>query len=52
MIKRIVRRYRTIPSLILAAMLVLSLAGDWCYFHLTGFRNKQYPMPMREIAAQ
>ncbi len=34
-----------------AALLALSLAGDWCYFHKLGFRNKQYPIPMREIAA-
>lgn len=34
-----------------SALLVLSLAGDWCYFHKLGFRNKQYPMPMGEIAA-
>jgi hypothetical protein len=32
-------------------LLLLFLAGDWCYFHEQGFRNKQYPMPMREIAA-
>jgi 4-amino-4-deoxy-L-arabinose transferase-like glycosyltransferase len=36
----------------LAALLVLFLAGDWCYFHKIGFRNKQYPMPIREIASQ
>ena len=36
----------------LAAMLLLSLSGIWCYFHETGFRNKQYPMPIREIASQ
>ncbi len=35
-----------------AAMLLLSLSGIWCYFHTTGFRNKQYPMPMREIAGR
>ncbi|HXA52256.1 MAG TPA: hypothetical protein VNV86_18190, partial [Candidatus Acidoferrum sp.] len=34
-----------------SALLLLFLAGDWCYFHELGFRNKQYPMPMREIAA-
>jgi hypothetical protein len=33
-----------------AALLALALAGDWCYFHRIGFRNKQYPMPIREIA--
>ena len=34
------------------ALLCISLAGDWCYFHKQGFRNKEYPMPMREIAAR
>jgi hypothetical protein len=33
-------------------MLLLSLPGIWCYFHTTSFRNKQYPMPMREIAGR
>ncbi|MCX6632676.1 MAG: hypothetical protein NTW28_34170, partial [Candidatus Solibacter sp.] len=33
-----------------ATMLLLSLSGVWCYFHKTGFRNKQYPMPTQEIA--
>jgi hypothetical protein len=37
-------------SVVLGALLALSLGGDWCYFHKTGFRNKQYPMPIREIA--
>ena len=39
-------------NLAVAAMLLLSLSGIWCYFHTTGFRNKQYPMPMREIAGR
>ena len=39
-------------NLALAATLLLSLSGIWCYFHTTGFRNKQYPMPIREIAAR
>jgi hypothetical protein len=34
------------------AMLLLSVSGIWCYFHKAGFRSKQYPMPMREIAGQ
>ncbi len=33
-----------------AVLLAVTLTGDWCYFHKIGFRNKQYPMPMREIA--
>ena len=33
-------------------MLLLSLSGIWCYFHKTGFRNKQYPMPIQEIAGR
>ena len=39
-------------NLAVAAMLLLSLSGIWCYFHTTGFRNKQYPMPVREIAGR
>ncbi len=35
---------------VVAAMLLLSVSGIWCYFQRTGFRNKQYPMPIREIA--
>src|SRR5204863_633893 len=35
-----------------AAMLLLSVSGIWCYFQKTGFRNKQYPMPIREIASR
>jgi hypothetical protein len=34
----------------LAAMLLFSLSGIWCYFQKIGFRNKQYPMPIHEIA--
>jgi len=34
------------------ALLALSLCGIGCYFQKTGFRNKQYPIPMREIAAE
>ena len=30
-------------------MIAASLSGIWCYFHLEGFRNKQYPLPMAEI---
>ena len=39
-------------ALVVAAMLLLSLSGIWCYFHRIDFRNKQYPMPMREIAGR
>jgi hypothetical protein len=39
-------------NLAVAAMLFLSLSGIWCYFHKTGFRNKQYPLPMQEIASR
>jgi len=44
--------HRRAGNFVLGVMLLLALSGDWCYFHRTGFRNKQYPMPMREIAAQ
>jgi hypothetical protein len=37
-------------NLAVAAMLLLSLSGIWCYFHKTGFRNKQYPLPIQQIA--
>lgn len=33
------------------AVVVLSMVGIACYFQKTGFRNKEYPMPVREIAA-
>jgi hypothetical protein len=39
-----------IGTVALNATLVLSLSGIWCYFHKTGFRNKQYPLPVDEIA--
>jgi hypothetical protein len=37
---------------VIGGLLAMSVCGLWCYFHLTGFRNKQYPMPMGEIAAR
>jgi len=37
---------------VVAATLLLSVSGMWCYFQKTGFRNKQYPMPIREIASR
>jgi hypothetical protein len=37
---------------LVAAMLLLSLSGIWCYFHKTGFRNKQYAMPIQQIAGR
>jgi len=43
-------RWRRAGPAALSALLALGIAGDWCYFHKAGFRNKQYPMPMREIA--
>jgi hypothetical protein len=33
------------------AMAALSVIGIACYFQMTGFRNKEYPLPIREIAA-
>jgi hypothetical protein len=44
--------HRRAGNVVLGVMLLLSLTGDCCYFLRTSFRNKQYPMPMREIAAQ
>jgi hypothetical protein len=43
--------HRRAGALAAAAMLALSISGVWCYFHKTGFRNKEYPLPIREIAA-
>ena len=43
--------HRRAGRLAAAAMLALSVSGVWCYFHKTGFRNKEYPLPIREIAA-
>jgi hypothetical protein len=43
---------RGIGPAVVAAMLALSLSGIWDYFHVLGFRNKQYPMPIAEIAAK
>ena len=43
--------HRRTGDITLTIMLVISITGVWCYFHKVGFRNKQYPMPMREIAA-
>jgi hypothetical protein len=42
--------YRRVGQIALLGMLAASICGLWRYFHLAGFRNKQYPMPMREIA--
>ena len=36
----------------LAGLLAISLCGVWCYFHQIGFRNKQYPLPLQEIAGE
>jgi hypothetical protein len=42
--------HRRAGNFALGGMLVLSVSGIWCYFHEAGFRNKQYPMPLRQIA--
>ena len=36
-------------TMVVAAMLLFSASGTWCYFHRIGFRNKQYPIPVEEI---
>jgi hypothetical protein len=43
---------RSWGNLAVAAMLLLSLSGIWCYFDKTGFRNKQYPLPIQQIAGR
>ena len=42
--------HRRAGNFVLGAMLVLSVSGTWCYFTKTAFRNKEYPMPLGEIA--
>jgi hypothetical protein len=42
--------HRSAGTIAIAALVAIALTGDWCYFHKIGFRNKQYPMPIREIA--
>ena len=34
------------------SVMALSVTGVWCYSHRIDFRNKQYIMPLREIAAE
>jgi hypothetical protein len=43
--------HRRAGAVAVAAMLALSVSGVWCYFHKTGFRNKEYALPIQEIAA-
>jgi hypothetical protein len=43
--------HRRAGAVVATAMLALSVSGVWCYFHKTGFRNKEYAVPIREIAA-
>jgi hypothetical protein len=45
-------RFRRAGGVVVAALMATSLCGIWAYFHREGFRNKQYPAPMREIAAR
>ncbi len=44
--------HRRFGPAVLAAFFALSLSGIWNYFHESGFRNKQYPMPIAAIAAK
>jgi len=43
--------HRRAGALAVTAMLALSVSGVWCYFHKTGFRNKEYAVPIQQIAA-
>jgi hypothetical protein len=43
--------HRRAGAVAVAALLALSLSGVWSYFHKTGFRNKEYAVPIQEIAA-
>jgi hypothetical protein len=44
--------HRRVGTISFLALLITSLSGIWCYFHLQGFRNKQYPLPMDQIATR
>ncbi len=44
--------HRRLGFAVLAALFVLCVSGIWSYFNLAGFRNKQYPMPVAELAAR
>ena len=44
--------HRRLGPGVVVAMLALSISGIWSYFHLAGFRNKQYPMPIGQIAGK
>ena len=44
--------HRRAGSIAVAAVLLVSITGLWSYSHGTGFRNKQYLMPLREIAEE
>lgn len=43
--------HRKTGRVAIAGMLLLSISGIVCYFQKTGFRNKEYPIPIGEIAA-
>ena len=43
--------HRRVGALAVTSMLALSVSGVWCYFHKTDFRNKEYAVPIQEIAA-
>jgi hypothetical protein len=43
--------HRRAGAVAATAMLALSVSGVWCYFHKTGFRNKEYAVPIQQIAA-
>jgi hypothetical protein len=42
--------YPRVGRIVLPALLVLAVSGTTSYFLKANFRNKQYPMPMSEIA--
>jgi hypothetical protein len=44
--------HRRIGVAAVAATLLASITGLWSYSHGTGFRNKQYLVPFREIATE
>ncbi|HUI56477.1 MAG TPA: hypothetical protein VLY04_15990 [Bryobacteraceae bacterium] len=44
--------HRRAGNIAIWSVMALSVSGVWCYSHRIDFRNKQYIMPLREIAAE
>jgi uncharacterized membrane protein len=44
--------HRRAGAVAVAGLLILAVTGIWSYSHQAGYRNQQYVMPIREIAAE